>query len=485
MKTIINNPNKINENEIDITTNKVRALIIDSSNKILVIKYADIFMLPGGKVDKDEEYEKALIREINEELGIDFNIKELIPFIQFENYLKDYPIVNTNTKANKLNRTNYYIIKTDKKIDNSKLKLTEREKQNDFSVIQLELNELLDIVTNHISSNPRNLPFKTELIKVLKEYANKEKSVDRVIKKSYKSASEVWLETEEDEDKMIIDLHIHTNYSDGELNPDELIKLAINNKICTMAITDHDTLEGIKKVDREDRLIVDTGIEIIDGIELSAKVPKGRMHILGYDFDINDVNLNKKMEELKDNSINSVLSIMEQIKRDYGIVFKYDDIKELVNANHNLGRPDIAKLCIKYGYASSVQDAFDKYLIEAHNKTRSTGKGIPYEECLDLILKSNGIPVLAHPKSLELSEKEFLELLKEMINIGLMGIEVYHPSHSKEEVEYYLDIANKYNLLISGGSDYHGPNVKPDIELGKEKIKKLSILDYIQDRNKQ
>ena len=329
--------------------------------------------------------------------------------------------------------------------------------------------------------------------------------------KNCKSASEVWLEMEEAEDKMIIDslnryyfdkiikpykesdktidLHTHTNYSDGEYTPDELIKSAINNKIGTIAITDHDTLEGVKKVDREDKLFVNTGIEIIAGIELSAKVSKGRMHILGYDLNIYDVNLNKKMEELRDNSINSVLSIIEQIKRDYGIVFKYNDIKELVNANHNLGRPDIAKLCIKYGYATSIQEAFDKYLIEAHNKTRSIGKGIPYEECLDLILKSNGIPVLAHPKSLELSEKEFLELLKEMINLGLMGIEVCHPSHTIEEMEYYLDIANKYNLLISGGSDYHGPNVKPDIEIGRVnnnlKIKKLSILDYIKDRNKQ
>lgn len=94
------------------------------------------------------------------------------------------------------------------------------------------------------------------------------------------------------------------------------------------------------------------------------------------------------MGELKDNSINSVLSIMEQIKRDYGIVFRYDDIKELVNFKHNLGRPDLAKLCIKYGYASSIQDAFDKYLIEAHNKTRSTSKGLPYEECIELILQS-------------------------------------------------------------------------------------------------
>lgn len=282
----------------------------------------------------------------------------------------------------------------------------------------------------------------------------------------------------------IIDLHAHTNYSDGDLSPSELIRLAIEKRIGILGITDHDTLDGIKNVDKFDSLIVDSGIQIIDGIELSAKVSKGRMHILGYNIDINDVSLNKKMGELKDNSINSVLSIMEQIKRDYGIVFRYNDIKELVNSKHNLGRPDLAKLCVKYGYASSIQDAFDKYLVKAHNKTRSTSKGLPYEECIELILQSKGIPVLAHPKSLELSEKEFLILLKEMINFGLKGIEVYHSSHTKEEIKFYLEIANKYNLLVSGGSDYHGKTIKPDIELGTGKnneirIKKLSLLNQL------
>ena len=314
---------------------------------------------------------------------------------------------------------------------------------------------------------------------------------------NYKSASEIMQELEEKKyDKIIesyktsekiIDLHTHTNFSDGELHPLELIRLAIEKRIGILGITDHDTLEGIKKVNKQNPLIGDSGIKIINGIELSAKVPKGRMHILGYDIDIFDINLNNKMSELKDNSINSVLSIMEQIKRDYGIIFRYDDIKELVNSNHNLGRPDLAKLCVKYGYASSIQDAFDKYLIEAHNKTRNTGKGLPYEECIELISKSKGIPVLAHPKSLELSKKEFLILLKEMINIGLKGIEVYHSSHTEEEIKYYLEIANKYNLLISGGSDYHGPIVKPDIDIGTGKdnnikIKSLSLVEEIKNK---
>lgn len=277
----------------------------------------------------------------------------------------------------------------------------------------------------------------------------------------------------------LIDMHTHTCYSDGELSPLELIRLAIDKRIGVLGITDHDTIDGVKMIDRSSSLIVDSGIKVINGIELSAKVDKGRMHILGYCIDLNNNELNNKMLVLKDNSINSVLSIMEQIKRDYGIRFGYDDIKNLVNSNHNLGRPDLAKLCVKYGYATSCQDAFNKYLVDAHNKIRQTSKGLLYQECLELIINSGGIPVLAHPKLLELSEKEFLVLLKEMINCGLMGIEVYHSSHSDDDINFYLDVANRYNLLVSGGSDFHGKSVKPNIELGNGDIKSLSLVNYI------
>jgi len=282
-------------------------------------------------------------------------------------------------------------------------------------------------------------------------------------------------------EEKLIDLHAHTNFSDGELSPNELINLAIENNIGTIAITDHDTIDGIKNIDIN---AFNDDIKIIDGIELTAKVNKGRMHILGLNIDKDNIELNNKLIELKNNSINSVLSMIEQLKIDYNIFFTYEELKELINANHNLGRPDIARLLIKNGYVNSVQEAFDKYLIDAYNKINSRKKGLSNNECIDLILKSNGIPILAHPKSLELTDKELLYLLKDMINNGLMGIEVYHSSHSQEEIDKYLKICNDFNLLISGGSDYHGINTKPNVILGTGvnnnlKIKKLSVLDRI------
>lgn len=277
----------------------------------------------------------------------------------------------------------------------------------------------------------------------------------------------------------LIDMHMHTNYSDGELSPDELIKLAIESNIGTMAITDHDTLKGIKSVDKSKY----PEIKIIDGIELSAKVAKGQLHILGFGMDLEDVSLNRKMSELQTNSINSVITVYAQIKKDYGIRFSYDDLVALFTANHNLGRPDLAKLCIKYGFASTVQEAFDKYLNPAYEKNRGSSKGLQYFECIDLIKNSGGIPVLAHPKSLKLDEKEFLIFLRELIECGLKGIEVYHSTHSKEEMDFYLKVANEYGLLVSGGSDYHGKLVKPDIDVGigkgNLKIKELSLLNRL------
>ena len=280
----------------------------------------------------------------------------------------------------------------------------------------------------------------------------------------------------------LIDMHTHTNYSDGELSPNELVKYAISKNIGVLAITDHDTISGIKTVDKSADFIVESGIKIINGIELTAKVDRGRMHILGYGIDLDHENLNQKMIELRSISINATMNIYEQIKKDYNIVFSDEDIDNLMSANHNIGRPDLAKLCIKYGYVNTVKEAFDKYLVDAYNKTRKVRKGLEIEECLNLIINSGGIPVLAHPKTLELDDKELLILIKNMMQLGLQGIEVYHSSHSMSDMDKYLRIANTYNLLVSGGSDYHGKVCKPDIEIGTGKnnnlkIKKLTILD--------
>jgi predicted metal-dependent phosphoesterase TrpH len=280
----------------------------------------------------------------------------------------------------------------------------------------------------------------------------------------------------------LVDMHTHTYYSDGELSPNELLKLAVEKEVGTISITDHDTIQGLKNIDYETEEV--KKLNIIPGIELSAKVEKGTMHILGYGIDINNENLNNKLKELKSNRLNKVLSMIEQIKKDYEIIFSYDEIVEMLTANHNLGRADIAKLCVKNGYANNVKEAFAKYLTEAHRKTTSYNNGISYHECIELISKSGGIPILAHPYSLDLCNLELLKLIRNMVDSGLRGIEVYHPKNSYEERKTYFELVNQYNLLISGGSDYHGKIVKPDVEIGTGInnnicIKSLTLLKHL------
>lgn len=280
----------------------------------------------------------------------------------------------------------------------------------------------------------------------------------------------------------LMDMHVHTTYSDGEFTPKEIIQRAIKNNVGVMAITDHDTINGVRTIDRNEQYIKDSGIKVIDGIEVSCKYDDGAMHVLGYDYDLDNEDLNKWLDKLRTDRMNATLSVMEQIKRDYGIVFSYQDIIDMVNKN-NVGRPDLARLCIRYGFCDSVDEAFNLFLNPAKRKVQRTNRRVSYSECFKLIKDSGGIAVLAHPKSLNLDKLSLDRMIYDMKECGLDGIEVFHSSFNKDESDYYLSLAEKYDLLISGGSDYHGPLVKPDIELGigkgNLKIKKLSLVDEL------
>lgn len=285
----------------------------------------------------------------------------------------------------------------------------------------------------------------------------------------------------------IIDMYTFSKYSGGDLSPYELIRLAIEQKVKTLAITDYNTIEGVKNINRNDELIIDSGIEIINGVMLSGKSSLGILNILGYGIDINNKNLNIKMSKLKDNNINLTLSILEEIKKEYSIIFCYEDIKKIINANHNLGILDIARLFIKYGYINKINTEILNYLSSVFNKVRHLNKGLTYQECIELIVNSGGIPVL-YPKILNISEKESLVLLREMIGLGLKGIMVYQSNYSQEEIEYYLEIATKYNLLINGGSGFHSEIFSEGVKVGTGKnnninIKNLSLLNELHKKS--
>ena len=181
------------------------------------------------------------------------------------------------------------------------------------------------------------------------------------------------------------------------------------------------------------------------------------------------------------------MALINQIRIDYNIILTEEEIKSIINRKGNIGRPLVARLLIKYGLCSTVSEAFTKYLNPSYNKIRMSNKGINYEECINLIKSAGGFAILAHPNQLLMDDIELEKTVKKLISCGLDGIEVYHSGHSRNEVDKYLYLAHKYNLLISGGSDFHGEKVKPNVMLATGvndnlKIKKLTLLDKINER---
>lgn len=259
---------------------------------------------------------------------------------------------------------------------------------------------------------------------------------------------------------MKIDLHSHSIHSDGTLTPSELLNLAKNNNIDVLAITDHDDIEGSKKLIESNH----QGITVYSGVELNAKVDKGQMHILGYNIDLYNKPLNNRLKELKEHSKNNIMLYIKQLENDFNIILPKDDIDSLLNREGNIGRPQLALILVKYGYCETVKEAFSKYLRD--DKVRKEKFWIEKEECISLITNAGGIPVLAHPFTLKLTNEKLYEELKYLVSIGLKGIEIIHSKSTEEERNYYKKLAKEFNLITTGGTDYHGKEVKPDIELG-------------------
>lgn len=279
-----------------------------------------------------------------------------------------------------------------------------------------------------------------------------------------------------------MDLHTHTIYSDGDKTPKEILKMAKEIGITTIAITDHDMIEGIKTLTEEDL----EGINFIPGVEMTAKVPRARMHILGYGIDVNNEFLNEKLNNRVD--VRNFILYEEYLKKIFGIEFSQREIEEIISKPGNIGRPELGKLLIKHGYAIDQDDAFDKYLNPVMDACRHKKVGYSKEECIEMILEAGGIPVLAHPISLKLNEEDLVKELKYLKEVGLMGIETRHIHHTPEYTEMLERIADDLQLLKSGGTDYHGAN-KPKVKLGtgidgNVNVTSSTVVDYLRSLNK-
>ena len=290
------------------------------------------------------------------------------------------------------------------------------------------------------------------------------------------------------------DMHTHSIYSDGTDTVEEIVTKAEENDIDTIAITDHDNIEGSKIAVKYNT----KNLNIYSGIELTAsksklcKVelpPNARIHILGYNIDLDSIELNETLERVRTSSIKNLLTYYEIMTRLHPETkLPEEEIDKLINTKSNIGRPQLADLLIKYSICKDRDTAFDNYLNEAYTiaKSKKLTTGLTEEECIKLITNAGGVPVLAHPNSLRLSFDELEKRIRYLISIGLRGLETTHIDLNENERTFLKELSKKYDLLESGGTDYHGTG-KPNVELGtgknnNVKLYKLSLIDNIKNR---
>lgn len=247
---------------------------------------------------------------------------------------------------------------------------------------------------------------------------------------------------------MIADLHIHTTASDGHLSPSNIFNEAINVGLTYISITDHDTVDGLLEIYSGDNAHQGI-ISIIPGIEFSTDLQENEVHILGYHIDVNNSELRNQLKLLAAQRHERIKQMIYKLNL-LGYVIDYQRVLEIAKQATSLGRPHLAKALIEKGYFSNISDVFTILLNKNAPAYVSHYKLTPLQ-VITLIKKAGGIPVLAHP-GLVGNDTIVLDL----INVGILGLEVYHPTHNELQTQKYLDIARQHHLLVTGGSDFHG-----------------------------
>uniref|UniRef100_A0A7C3UX37 PHP domain-containing protein n=1 Tax=Desulfobacca acetoxidans TaxID=60893 RepID=A0A7C3UX37_9BACT len=264
-----------------------------------------------------------------------------------------------------------------------------------------------------------------------------------------------------DNSKAYIDLHTHSNASDGTLPPRQVVRLAKERGLKALALTDHDTIDGLAQAVAAGQ---ELGVEVIPGGEISARHVNGSMHILGYFLDYASQDLAQRLAVLKQARKDRNPQIIAKLNA-LGLPITMEQVARL-SGGGQIGRPHIARALYESRQVRSIQEAFDIYL--GNNGLAYVSKfRFPPEEAIGMIRNAGGLAVLAHPFTLGRHTAESLRpLLQELMALGLAGLECYYPEHSPDQEELYLSLARNLGLLITGGSDFHGDN-KPEISLGR------------------
>lgn len=249
-----------------------------------------------------------------------------------------------------------------------------------------------------------------------------------------------------------IDLHIHTTYSDGVVDPDRMVKKVLKSRLAAFAITDHDSIDGLRETAR---LLPDSGPELINGLEMSTEHKGLDLHILGYLFDIDNVKLNAVLYNLQKKRETRAREIVAKLEG-MGMAIPYDEISQAAG-DGSVGRPHIADALYRHGHTKSYLEAFHKYIATggpAHVPKTKVTPG----EAIDLIHQAGGVAILAHP-----TIDNTVQYVESLVEAGLDGLEMYHYSASRSDRQGIKMLADKFGLVLSGGSDYHGRDNRRDI----------------------
>lgn len=254
-----------------------------------------------------------------------------------------------------------------------------------------------------------------------------------------------------------VDLHIHTTASDGKFPPVEVVRKAWAAGLNYIAICDHDSVDGIMPALAA--MPDYPGLLIISGVEINTDIPAGEVHILGYIYNYSNQELHATLKRLRESRIDRAKKMVMKL-RGVGLKIDYERVEELAGGG-SVGRPHVAQALLEKGYINNFREAFSKYIGRGGPAYVERDKITP-EEAVQLIRRAGGIPVLAHP----LTSDNYEELIQKLIPAGLLGIEAYYNNYSIEQVNELLYTANKYNLIATGGSDFHGLENNNELPLG-------------------
>lgn len=252
-----------------------------------------------------------------------------------------------------------------------------------------------------------------------------------------------------------IDLHLHSTASDGLLSPAAVMAEAHRRGVRVVALTDHDTMDGVAEARKA---AAELGLTLIAGIELNTDSPAGEVHVLGYYVDEDDAGFQQLLASRRRGRAERTVRIVERLQR-LGYDISFADVQRIAG-DGALARPHVARALTEAGYVADMKEAFDRYLHRggpAYVKRESFSP----REAIDAIVAAGGVPVLAHPGRIKDDS-----VIEELVADGLQGLECYYPEHDAEQTERYVAFAAEHDLVVTGGTDFHGPDSHHEKRIG-------------------